>query len=141
MTFELKIKHEYGFDVGPFPPNVVLRGDGSGGYSGIDYWPTANPPTIAEIEAIVVPPAIPASVTPAQIRLWLLANYGATILTQIDGMLASIPDATEREEARVRWDYGLVVLRNDPLIVQFGLALGLSEAQIDQAFIDASQIQ
>lgn len=134
-----KIKHGWGYTVGATPPNVVLSHDGT--TYAIEHWPTDNPPTIAEIEAVEIPPTISESVTPAQMRLWLLANYGATILTQIDGMIAAIPDATAREAARVRWDYGLIVLRSDPLIVQFGLALGLSESQIDQAFIEASEIQ
>jgi hypothetical protein len=43
-----KIKQQWGYDCGPFPPSVVL---GNGGKS-IEYWPTDNPPTIAEIEAI-----------------------------------------------------------------------------------------
>lgn len=49
-----KIKHEWGFDVGPFPPKVVLIQDANG--LRIGHWPTDNPPTIAEIEAVEMPP-------------------------------------------------------------------------------------
>jgi hypothetical protein len=125
--------------------------DSQGVFAGA-YSETNNPPrplqageSVVETDdpATLPQPALkpPESVTPAQIRLWLIANYGPTILAQIDGMLAAIPDLTQREAARVRWDYGLVVLRGDPLIVQFGLALGLSELQINQAFVDASLIE
>jgi hypothetical protein len=48
-----KIKHGWGYDVGPFPPSVVLSHDGTN-YQ-IEHWPNANPPTIAEIEAIELP--------------------------------------------------------------------------------------
>lgn len=49
-----KIKHGWGYDVGPFPPNVVLGHNGTT-YS-ILHWPTNSPPTIAEIDAIELPP-------------------------------------------------------------------------------------
>jgi hypothetical protein len=97
---------------------------------------------IDELEATIVeltPPPKPASVTPAQIRLWLIAN--GISLEAVAQMIASIQDDTTRAAAQVRWEYGLVVLRDDPLVQQMGTALGFTTEQMDAAFVAASQIQ
>ncbi len=96
---------------------------------------------IAELEATIVeltPPPKPESVTPAQIRIWLLSN--GIDLETVAGMIQAIPDETTRKIAQVRWEYGLVVLREDPLVQQMGAALGLTVQQMDAAFVAASQI-
>lgn len=97
--------------------------------------------TIESLEATIVeltPPPKPESVTPAQIRLWLLSN--GIDLETVTGMIAAIPDETIRKIAQVRWEYGLVVLRDDPLVQQMGAAIGLTVEQMDAAFLAASQI-
>lgn len=97
--------------------------------------------TISTLEATIVeltPPPKPASVTPAQIRLWLIA-HGISLET-VSQMIAAIPDEATRAAAQVRWEYGLVVLREDPLVQQMGAALGLTVDQMDAAFLAASQI-
>jgi hypothetical protein len=97
---------------------------------------------VAELETTIVeltPPPKPESVTPAQIRLWLIAN-GISLGT-VAQMIESIQDDATRAAAQVRWEYGLVVLRDDPLVQQMGTALGLSVEQMDAAFLAASQIQ
>jgi hypothetical protein len=96
---------------------------------------------VLELEAKVgelTPPPKPESVTPAQIRIWLLSNGIA--LETVAGMIAAIPDETIRKIAQVRWEYGLVVLRDDPLVQQMGAALGFTTEQMDAAFLAASQI-
>jgi hypothetical protein len=96
---------------------------------------------VAELEATIVeltPPPKPESVTPAQIRLWLIAN-GISLGT-VAQMIDSIQDDATRAAAQVRWEYGLVVLRDDPLVQQMGAALGLTLEQMDAAFLAASQI-
>jgi len=55
-------------------------------------------------------------------------------------MIQAIPDETTRKIAQVRWEYGLVVLRDDPLVQQMGASLGLTSEQMDAAFFAASQI-
>lgn len=81
-------------------------------------------------------PMVPESVTPYQFRLWLLRHNVS--LAQIDSMLEALPQET-KDEARVAWEYGLEVRRYHPLIEQFGAALGLSPAQIDEAFREAAE--
>lgn len=62
---DAQIKFRWGYNVGPFPPEVVL----SGGGTVIDHWPDANPPTIAEIEAVVLP-------TPPPVADWAAFRMG-----------------------------------------------------------------
>jgi hypothetical protein len=83
-------------------------------------------------------PAVPVSVTARQIRLWLV-RHGVS-LAQVDAAIDAIPDAQQREECRVEWDWAPYVLRSHPLLVPLAAALGLSEAQVDDAFREASTI-
>lgn len=57
MTLIAKIKHAWGYEVGVEPPSVVLQN--ILGTLSIAYWPTENPPTIAEIEAVELPAVEP----------------------------------------------------------------------------------
>lgn len=93
----------------------------------------------AEIEQLRNPPR-PAEITPAQLRVWLISNLGLEALVQIDSMIISIEDPLDREVAKIKWEYGISVLRSDPLLTQFGKALGLSDEQIDAAFLEASKL-
>ena len=56
MSLPAKIKFAWGYDVGPFSPDVVLADNGTG--VSVSFWPDDNPPTIAEIEAVELPDAI-----------------------------------------------------------------------------------
>jgi len=83
-------------------------------------------------------PAVPASVSARQIRLWLVRN-GVT-LAQVDAAIAAIPDAKAREECRIEWDWAPYVERSHPLLVPLAAALGLTEPQVDEAFREAASI-
>jgi len=86
---------------------------------------------IAELEALQSPvdengfPVL----TPIQIRLTLL-RAGVTSET-MDGLIAAIPEASDRETARAFWEYSKEYHRDHPLIETFGSALGLTVAQVD----------
>jgi hypothetical protein len=84
---------------------------------------------------VMLPPVVPESVTPYQFRIALLRS-GVT-LAQVDAMIDALPQP-QRDEARVAWEYGLEVRRDHPLIAQFAAALGMDDAAIDAAFIEAA---
>ena len=89
--------------------------------------------------AWVLPPQpVPASVSARQIRLYLI-RHGIS-LAQVDAAIDAIPDAQQREECRVEWDYAPYVERSHPMLVPLAAALGLSESQVDEAFREASTI-
>lgn len=90
-------------------------------------------------EAWVLPPQpVPESVTARQIRLWLV-SHGVS-LAAVEAAIDAIPDAQQREMVRVEWEYAPYVERSHPMLVPLAAALGLSEAQVDQAFREAATI-
>lgn len=81
-------------------------------------------------------PAVPASVSARQIRLYLI---GAGIsLASVDAAIDAIPDPQTREIVRVEWEYAPYVERSHPMLIPLAAALGLSETQVDDAFREAS---
>jgi hypothetical protein len=82
--------------------------------------------------------SVPASVSARQIRLWLVAH--GVSLAAVEAAIDAIPDALQRDSVRVEWEYAPYVERSHPMLVPLAAALGLTEAQVDQAFIEASQL-
>ena len=127
---------------GTNPPQVLtwIRGD-----TPVDWRPPDGTSRVQEsdlpagwIPAPQPPQPVPESVTPYQFRSWCL-THGVS-LSQIDALIAAIPDETQRELVQVAWEYGLEVRRSHPMIESFGSALGLTDEQIDQAFREAAEI-
>lgn len=83
-------------------------------------------------------PAVPESVSARQIRLWLVRN--GVSLASVDAAIDAIPDQLQRDSVRVEWDYAPYVERSHPMLAPLAAALGLTEQQVDQAFIEASGI-
>jgi hypothetical protein len=83
-------------------------------------------------------PAVPASVSARQIRLWILRQ--GINLAQVAAAIDAIPDTLQRDSVRVEWEYAPYVERSHPMLVPLAAALGLSEQQVDQAFAEASQL-
>lgn len=79
------------------------------------------------------PVVVPESVTPRQVRLLLL---GQGLLEQVEAMIAEQDKATQ-----ITWEFALEFRRDNPLLIALGTSLGLTEQQIDEFFIAASQIQ
>ena len=55
-------------------------------------------------------------------------------------MIDSIEDPTERLLTQVFWDESTEFERNHPTLVELGTALGLTEAELDMMFINASKL-
>jgi hypothetical protein len=83
-------------------------------------------------------PPVPESVSARQIRLWLVRQ--GISLSQVDAVIDAIPDQLQRDSVRVEWDYAPYVERSHPMLVPLAAALGLTEQQVDRAFIEASSI-
>jgi hypothetical protein len=81
-------------------------------------------------------PIVPARVTMRQARLALL---GAGLLDDVESALAAL-DGTTGQAARIEWEYSQEVWRNKPFVQQVAAALGMSDAQLNQMFIEASQL-
>lgn len=83
-------------------------------------------------------PSVPESISARQIRLWLINN--GIQLAQVEAAIDSIQDPLVRETTKVEWEYAPYVERNHPMLVPLAQALGLTENQIDTAFIQAQYI-
>lgn len=86
----------------------------------------------------VEPVVVPESVSPRQIRLWLI-NHNISLNT-VDSAIAGIEDGILRETTKIEWEFSPYVERSHPMINTLGAVLGLTGEQIDQAFIEASQL-
>jgi hypothetical protein len=82
--------------------------------------------------------SVPTSVSARQIRLWLLRQ--GISLAAVDAAIDAIPDQLQRDSVRVEWDYAPYVERAHAMLVPLAAALGLTEAEVDQAFIEAASI-
>lgn len=83
-------------------------------------------------------PAVPESVSARQIRLWLVRN--GVSLAAVDAAIDAIPDQLQRDSVRVEWDYAPYVERSHPMLAPLAAALGLTEQQVNQAFVEASAV-
>lgn len=81
------------------------------------------------------PPAeIPMMVSPYQARVALL-NAGH--LPAVDAIMA---DPSTEQAAKIAWEYATVFERHSPFIASLAPAIGLTDAQIDDLFVAASQV-
>ena len=92
-----------------------------------------------EIEELgdVVKILIPESITKRQAKQQLLLDGK---LSQVKEVIYSIPDETERMMAQLYWDESTEFERSHPTLVELGTALGLTEAELDMMFINASKL-
>lgn len=81
---------------------------------------------------------VPASVSARQIRLWLI-RHGVS-MAAVDAAIDAIPDQLQRDSVRVEWDYAPYIERSHPMLLPLAAALGLTEEQVDTAFVEASAI-
>jgi len=108
--------------------------------NGLHTWEVRNEAgeTIGINQATDLAPPVPESVSARQIRLWLVRN--GVSLAQVEAAIDAIPDQLQRDMVRVEWEYAPYVERAHPMLIPLAAALGLTETQVDQAFIDASII-
>lgn len=86
-----------------------------------------------------LPPApvfVPQTMTARQARLALLATGK---LSDVPAAINSLP-SPQKEQAEIEWEYASSIERSHPFITALGAALGLSNAEIDQLFIDGVEL-
>ena len=96
--------------------------------------------TPEEIAAIPPPPPpLMPEISARQLRLALL-GLGLTG-AQVEAQIAAMPGTpTQREAARIEWEYATSYRRDHPLVVMLGAALNLTEEQITNAWMEASML-
>lgn len=76
-------------------------------------------------------PVVPSSITPRQARLYLLQTG---MLEQVEVLVA------ENKAFQIEWEYATEVERSNPLTQGMIAGLGLTEAQADVMFLEASKL-
>jgi hypothetical protein len=94
-------------------------------------------------EIAALPPPAPApmpTITRRQLRLALLNRFGLTS-AQVEAQIAALPRAPiEREAAMIEWQDATTYERDHWLVIALGAALGLTTAQIDDAWREAATL-
>lgn len=76
----------------------------------------------------------PRSVTPRQMRLWLLSKG-----IDVKPLFAAMPEP-EKTAAEITFEYATEFRRDDHLLLRLASALNLTSKDIDNAFIEASKL-
>lgn len=79
---------------------------------------------------------VPASVTMRQARLALRA---AGKLAAVEAAIAALPDPA-KTDAQIEWEYSNEVQRHNGFVSQLAPLLGMTEAQLDDLFIQAKAL-
>lgn len=80
--------------------------------------------------------AVPVSISNAQARLMLL-SIGK--LADVDTLIAAMPEP-DKSQASIEWNYSTEIHRAHSLVQSIGVALGLSDAQLDAMFVAAAAL-
>lgn len=81
---------------------------------------------------------IPQTISARQVRIWLIQN--GIQLSAVESAIETIEDPTLKEITKVEWEYAPYIERNHPMLTPLAQVLGLTQQQLDQAFIEGSQI-
>lgn len=100
--------------------------------------PDPLPETDPEAQAFLNPPPPMPVLTARQLRLGLVLN--GISLSSVEAAIDAIEDPTDREVARIEWEYAATFERSHPLVNQIGAALGLTPEQIDAMWAEAAAL-
>jgi hypothetical protein len=97
---------------------------------------TLSDEEIAAIEEATRRPRQAPPLSARQLRLGLVLN--GFELNQVETAIDAIDDAQSRAIARVEWEYASLFERDHPLLIDVGVALGLSPEDIDEMWLRAA---
>jgi len=100
--------------------------------------PEPLPDTDPEVSAFLNPPPPMPALTSRQLRLGLVLH--GISLSSVEAAIDAIEDPTDREVARIEWEYATTFERSHPLVNQVGTALGLTPEQIDAMWTEAATL-
>ncbi len=76
--------------------------------------------------------SLPTTITMRQARL-ILSAYG--LLTAINANMANAPEAF-----KIEWEYANIIERKSPVVYALTTSLGLTDKQLDEMFLTASNL-
>ena len=126
--------YEYEEQRPELPPNSKLVGPN---YS-IDHENHIVTGTFEILPVEPTPPVVPDTISARQIRLWLLQN--GVSLQMVSDAIEAIEDPVTRDSVSIEWEYAPYIERTHPMLVPLAQTLGLTENDIDRAFLEASTL-
>lgn len=81
----------------------------------------------------IIPDYIP-TITPRQLRLWLLSRG---LLAQVPMLIDAMPEP-DKSVAQIEWEFATVFDHNNLLVMALGSAVGLSSDDIEAGFREAA---
>lgn len=96
---------------------------------------TPEETTLRQAEADT--PRVPLSITPRQLRRWLIAH---DLLATVEQALAAIPDAQQRALAQADWEYATTIERHHPQTLAIAALISMTSAEVDTLFLEAAQV-
>lgn len=110
-------------------------------YGGLVYEGSYSPELYVEdgnitLVEVIKPVIVPSFVTMRQARLALLQEG---MLGNVEQAIDTLP-SPQKEAAWVEWEYSQEISRTQPLTLLMAQALELSDEQLDQLFIKASEL-
>jgi hypothetical protein len=118
------------------PENTVVAVIDEDGKSRMSMLASEVPEGEPILPYVAPPTPVPEAVTMRQARLALL---GAGLLSQVDAAIASLP-SPQKEAAAIEWEYAQEVQRHNGLVPAMAQALGMTEAQLDDLFMQAATL-
>lgn len=88
------------------------------------------------IPAYVAPPALLPPITKRQLRLTLVRS--GISLAQVEAAIEAMPEGLEKAEAQIEWADASEFERSHPTLLLIASALGLTEAQVNAMWLEAS---
>jgi hypothetical protein len=83
--------------------------------------------------------ATPKEITKRQMLLFMYSQMGVTN-AQINSMIDTIADTTQRELLKIEWEFATVVDRTNPNVVAFAAMMGINESQLIDIFYASKDI-
>lgn len=82
--------------------------------------------------------SIPSTITPVQLRIWLVRN--GLEMNTIDVLLNSIQDQKKRNEAKIRWEFGLSITIEDQIFKLLSTFMFADRELKERIMIESSKI-
>ena len=102
--------------------------------SAVQSWCQQYAPVVVPDVPVTEVNGVPQVVTMRQARLALLSDG---LLTGVEAAIAALPEP-DKTAALIEWEYSSEVHRGRAFVATLGVALGLTDAQLDALFVTAA---
>ncbi len=95
---------------------------------------------ITDAEAVELTKPAPVKVTKVSMRQARLALYQQGKLDTVNEIISLMPIESQRRQAEIEWEFATTVERNSSLVYGIAGGLGMTDADVDALFEQASKL-